>query len=284
MEVKGETYKIKEVIEALLYFAGLQDIETKIMKAFYLLESEYYDKTGKRLTSAEFKYHFFGPYSEAVLNTMKSDSNIIFNIQTGMSGNEYTLFKLKDPFAVSETISKFDPVTRSLIEKWAKVMQNSTYDEIVQTAYKDKNFTKTEKGEVIKFDSEFLKRKEALKKRVGAKFTGRKLTKDEAETLEKEDSLWVLKRRPPTRRVKELFGSWFEALVAAKVLDDDAQRMSRGKIGEKGIVVDYHFDFFNMTYDNAIGSYSLDEHKYLWKKHIKGNPVIGKDLGGNSCQ
>jgi outer membrane protein assembly factor BamB len=57
--------------------------------------------------------------------------------------------------------------------------------------------------------------------------------------------------------------------------------MNQGEIGKKGIVVDYDFDFFNRTYDNLIGGYSLNEHKYLWKKHIKGNPVIGKDLGGN---
>jgi outer membrane protein assembly factor BamB len=57
--------------------------------------------------------------------------------------------------------------------------------------------------------------------------------------------------------------------------------ISQGEIGKKGIVVDYDFDFFNRTYDNLIGGYSLNEHKYLWKKHIKGNPVIGKDLGGN---
>jgi len=58
--------------------------------------------------------------------------------------------------------------------------------------------------------------------------------------------------------------------------------ITRGKIGEKGIVMDYSFDFFNKIYDNPIGGYSTKEHRYLWKKHVKGNPVIGKDLGGSN--
>ena len=48
-------YKIEEIIEAPLFFAGSQDIKTKIVKACYLLESEYFDKTGQRLTDAEYK-------------------------------------------------------------------------------------------------------------------------------------------------------------------------------------------------------------------------------------
>jgi len=48
-------YKIEEIIEALLFFAGSKDIKTKIVKACYLLESEYFDRTGQRLTDAEYK-------------------------------------------------------------------------------------------------------------------------------------------------------------------------------------------------------------------------------------
>ena len=40
--------------------------------------------------------------------------------------------------------------------------------------------------------------------------------------------LRVLTRKPTVRRVKELFGSWFEALIESGVLEDDARRMSRG--------------------------------------------------------
>lgn len=38
----------------------------------------------------------------------------------------------------------------------------------------------------------------------------------------------ILIDRPATERVRETFGSWFEALVAAGVLDGAAQRMARG--------------------------------------------------------
>ncbi len=50
--------------------------------------------------------------------------------------------------------------------------------------------------------------------------------------------------------------------------------MNEGKIGEKGTVLDYGFN-------NIVGGYSLTKHKYLWRKHIKGNPIIGKDLVGD---
>ena len=40
--------------------------------------------------------------------------------------------------------------------------------------------------------------------------------------------LRVLKRRPTVERVKELFGSWFEALIEAGVLESGTQRMGRG--------------------------------------------------------
>ena len=172
-------YKIEEIIEALLYFAGWQDIKTKIVKACYLLESEYFDKTGQRLTNVEYKYHFYGPYSETIINLMMSDKNISYSAQKSMNGNDYDLFKLKK----TSVISEIDPLALSFIEKWAKVMQQNTLDEMLKLAYSDKNFKKTAKEEVIKFDSDFLKKKELLKKRVIKKFGNQKLTKEEADSL-----------------------------------------------------------------------------------------------------
>jgi uncharacterized protein YwgA len=172
-------YKIEEIIEALLFFAGSQDIKTKIVKACYLLESEYFDKTGQRLTDVEYKYHLYGPYSEVIVTSMMNDKNISYSAQTSMNGNDYDLFKLKE----TSVISKIDPLTLSLIEKWAKVMQQNTLEEILKLAYSDKNFVKTEKGKVINFDSDFLRKKQLLKKRVKEKFKNRKLTKEEAEGL-----------------------------------------------------------------------------------------------------
>lgn len=69
-------YKINEIVEALLYFAGSRDIKTKIVKACYLLESDYFNKTGKRLTDIEYKSYFYGPYSKAVITSIMSDENI----------------------------------------------------------------------------------------------------------------------------------------------------------------------------------------------------------------
>jgi len=172
-------YKIEEIIEALLFFAGSQDIKTKIVKACYLLESEYFDKTGQRLTDVEYKYHLYGPYSEVIVTSMMNDKNISYSAQTSMNGNDYDLFKLKE----TSVISKIDPLTLSLIEKWAKVMQQNTLEEILKLAYSDKNFVKTGKGKVINFDSDFLRKKQLLKRRVKEKFKNRKLTKEEAEGL-----------------------------------------------------------------------------------------------------
>jgi hypothetical protein len=174
-------YKIEEIIEALLFFAGSQDIKTKIVKACYLLESEYFDKTGQRLTDVEYKYYLYGPYSEAIVTSMMNDKNISHIPQTSINGNDYDLFKLKK----TSVISKIDPLTLSFIEKWAKIMQQKTYDEMLNLAYSDKNFKKTEKGKVINFDSDFLRKKELLKKRLKEKFKNRELTKQEAEGLKR---------------------------------------------------------------------------------------------------
>jgi hypothetical protein len=40
--------------------------------------------------------------------------------------------------------------------------------------------------------------------------------------------LRVLQRKPPTNRVKEIFGSWLKALIEADVLEDGARKTARG--------------------------------------------------------
>ena len=173
-------YKINEIVEALLYFAGSRDIKTKIVKACYLLESDYFNKTGKRLTDIEYKSYFYGPYSEAVIMSIMSDENIVHTTQTSMNGNDYDLFELKN----TSVIPKIDPLTLSFIEKWAKVMQRSTLDKMLDLAHNDKDFKNTEFDKVIKFGSDFLRKKALLKKRFEKKFSSRELTDEEAKGLE----------------------------------------------------------------------------------------------------
>ena len=174
-------YKIEEIIEALLYFANSREITTKIVKACYLLESEYFDKTGQRLTNVEYKYYIYGPFSESITSSMKNDSNIFYSQQTSMDGNDYGLFTLKKTSA----LSRIDPFTLSLIERWAKIAQQSTLEEMLNLAYKDKNFKKAKQGEIIKFESSFLKKKEIAKKRIKEKFSNHKFSKEEIEELSK---------------------------------------------------------------------------------------------------
>ncbi len=57
---------------------------------------------------------------------------------------------------------------------------------------------------------------------------------------------------------------------------------TQGIISKEDIIVGYGFDFFNKTYDNPIDGYSVKERQYIWNKHLKGNPVIGQDLGGSN--
>jgi len=172
-------YNIESIVEALLYFAGLQEIKTKIIKACYLLESEYFDKTGQRLTNIKYKYYYYGPYSESIVNSMMNNKNILYNPQISINGNDYDLFKL---IKIS-SIHKFDPFTLSMIMKWAKIMQNSTLDKMLKLSYNDKNFKRTKKGHVIKFESDFLKKKELLKKRFRDKYRNRELINEEIESL-----------------------------------------------------------------------------------------------------
>ena len=50
----------------------------------------------------------------------------------------------------------------------------------------------------------------------------------EMSTDERLAVLKELKRKPALRRVKELFGSWFKALIDAELLEDGARRTSLG--------------------------------------------------------
>ena len=175
-------YKIEEIIEALLYFADSQEIRTKIVKACYLLESEYFDKTGKRLTNVEYKYHYYGPYSETIVEAMEKDENIMCNPQISMNGNDYILYMLKK----TSVISEIDPLTLSFIEKWAKIMKQMTPEKIKKIAYEDKNFKRTARGKIINLESDFLRKKELLKERVKVRFGSRNLSKEELEGLNKD--------------------------------------------------------------------------------------------------
>jgi len=45
---------------------------------------------------------------------------------------------------------------------------------------------------------------------------------------ERLDFLQVLQQKPSTRHVKNLFGTWLQALIDARILEDDVRRTSRG--------------------------------------------------------
>jgi hypothetical protein len=51
---------------------------------------------------------------------------------------------------------------------------------------------------------------------------------DDMDSNQRLAVLQVLQKKPSVRRVKELFGSWFQALIEAGVLEEDARRTSRG--------------------------------------------------------
>ncbi len=94
-------YKIEEIIEAILYFTTdrqsitTKTIKTKIMKAFYLLEAEYYKETGKRLTNAQFVHYYYGPYSAEVVSSLETDPNLMRSDEISFSGKRYELYRLQ---------------------------------------------------------------------------------------------------------------------------------------------------------------------------------------------
>jgi len=172
-------YKIEDVIQALLYYAGSQSIKTKIVKACYLLESEYFDKTGKRLTNIEYIYYLYGPYSRKINNVLIKNPNFVIESKMSKNKNNYQLIRIvKEP-----KLSKFDSFTLSLIKKWGHLMVSEDTNKMLKLAHEDKNFIKTPKEKNIQFNSEFLKKKETLKQRVKNKFRNYKLTKKDFEAL-----------------------------------------------------------------------------------------------------
>ena len=175
-------YKIEEIIEAILYFAGRQSIKTKIMKALYLLEAEYYKETGKRLTNASFIYYHYGPYSYEVINVLETDPNIMNNSEMSYEGKEYELYRLTN----IPNLDRIDSFTLELIKKQANFIQQHTLGEVLKVAYNDSSFKQTKQGEEIKFGSDFTRKKQMLKECLVKKFGNRKLTEEELKGLEEE--------------------------------------------------------------------------------------------------
>jgi len=175
-------YKPEEIIEALLSFAGSKELRTKVMKTFFLLESDYYDRTGKRLTEIEYKNWNYGPYSQTIIEKAEEDQNIKNKPGVSAKGKPFVAYELQKSFDLT---SKFDPFTLSLIEKWGRIMKEKDLDELKKLAYEDKNFKKTRKGEIITFESNFLKKKEAIKNRAKENARLFKLKKEELKYLSK---------------------------------------------------------------------------------------------------
>ena len=175
-------YKIEEIIEAILYFTGTQSIKTKIIKAFYLLEVEYYKETGKKLTNAQFIQYYYGPYSSEVVNALETDPNLMHSNEVSLRWKDYELYKLQK----MPNINIIDPFTLDLIKKQAELIQQHTLDEVLKVVYSDSDFKQTKHGEEIKISSNFAKKKQMLKERLIRKFGSRELTKKELEGLKEE--------------------------------------------------------------------------------------------------
>ena len=81
------------------------------------------------------------------------------------------------------------------------------------------------KEEIIKYIRELT---EILQQIPPQNFGNETNTLQEFDPKEWENILILLKNKPTPKRVKELFGSWLQALIDAGVLEDDLRRTSRG--------------------------------------------------------
>ncbi len=79
-------------------------------------------------------------------------------------------------------------------------------------------------------------------------------------TQERVALLKLLQRKPSVRRVKDLFGSWFEALIEAGILEHDARRLSRGT---QCLAKDGHicFSLGEKTIDDALHALGIPHEK-----------------------
>jgi len=77
----------------------------------------------------------------------------------------------------------------------------------------------------------------------------------EMSTDERLAVLKELKRKPALRRVKELFGSWFKALIDAELLEDGARRTS---LGTQCLARDGHMCF-------SLGEKTIDDLLHVLK-------------------
>jgi len=79
-------------------------------------------------------------------------------------------------------------------------------------------------------------------------------------TKERLEVFKILKRKPAAESVKKMFGSWFEALIEAGILEDGARRTSRGT---QCLAVDGHvcFSLGEKTIDDLIHSLGIEHEK-----------------------
>ena len=82
----------------------------------------------------------------------------------------------------------------------------------------------------------------------------------ELSTQERLAVLRVLRRKPRQRRVKELFGSWFEALIDAELLENGARRAS---LGTQCLARDGHmcFSLGEKTIDDVLHALKIPHEK-----------------------
>ncbi|MDO9628016.1 MAG: hypothetical protein Q7I96_10410 [Methanobacteriaceae archaeon] len=96
-------------------------------------------------------------------------------------------------------------------------------------------------------------------------------------TEERLSLLKILKRKPNLIRVKKIFGSWFNALIEADVLDQDSQRMARGT---RCLAKDGHlcYSLAEKTIDDFLHSNTIcheKEPKYP-EGNYRGDFIINK--------
>jgi uncharacterized phage-associated protein len=112
----------KETILSILSEAENRNFQvgkTQLVKYMYLVEVEYFRKTGKRLTDLEWKFYHFGPYAFELESILNLPEFIKEKIELG-SGKIFSKFTIAEPLPKYKDIvdAKLSLIIKRVVSEW----------------------------------------------------------------------------------------------------------------------------------------------------------------------
>lgn len=148
--------KIQSVVTFLATHGGMPLNRTRIVKLAYISELRSLERWNRRLTSAYWFHHRYGPYSEDVFDALEASTELKMKIMRTRSGREGKFYIPTRPKLDLDLEEEEVALLMEVAKDWRFVDNDS----LVENTKKSPPFVWTQDGEGIPFEryQEFLKR------------------------------------------------------------------------------------------------------------------------------